>query len=104
MGFAIAGLCFLALPLSVACWLAVRLRREGSPMYPAFKVVWRAPIFYVGILMLAPAVGGPLGNVMLSAVFVVYVVRLATRLPRLVRSVPSAVRDIGDPQAWRGGR
>ena len=64
----------------------------------------RSPNLYFGLMLVAMAVSRPAGEAMFAVLFVglaVVAFRLLLRLPAVVRAIPSAVRRIGDPAAWR---
>jgi hypothetical protein len=107
MGLAIGGLFIMALPVGLASWLAVGLRREGKSIRPAVRYLSRSGSFYMGLLLIAMTVSGPLGEFVLLVLFVLLAavaIRLLLRLPGAIRGLPASYRNIGDPAAWRGER
>lgn len=105
MGIAIAGVLLLAVPVHLASRMTVRLRREGASARPAVRHLLRSPNLYFGLGLIGMAVSDPLGEVAFVALFVwltIVLIRLLTRLPGAIRRLPRAVRDVGDPAAWRG--
>jgi hypothetical protein len=107
MGMAITGVVVLAMPVGLAWWLALRLREAGESVTPAVRFLMRSGAFYLGLAILATAIGRPLGTFVFLVLFVLaglVAVRLLLRLPGAARALPSAFRNLGDPAAWRGER
>lgn len=97
----------MALPVGLALWIAVRLRREGESIRPAVRYVTRSGSFYMGLLLITMAVSRPLGEFVFAVLLVllaVAAIRLLLKLPRAIRGLPTSYRNIGDPAAWRGER
>jgi hypothetical protein len=104
---AIAGVALLALGIGPRVWITRELRRQGQPSRPAWRRVYLSPTAWFGIILIAGAISPVAGAAALAVVMVwagVVIVELLVHGVRGVWRLPTAVRLIGDPDAWKGIR
>src|SRR5207248_11174229 len=63
-----------------------------------------SPMAWLGLILLVSSISRPAGGVVLLAFATVTVAFLAVAFVRGIWRFPTAVRLVGDPDAWRGNR
>jgi O-antigen ligase len=101
---ALGGLAILGIGVVPRIRLVLLLRRHGRPWRVSMRPLYTSLMGWFGLCVLislvSPLVAGILMLMVASAAMVV----LVTGLVRGVWRFPTAVRLIGDPEAWRGNR
>lgn len=101
------GVAILAGEIALARWLASKLRARGEPTWPAWRHLGQSSLTWLAVILIVVAISPTAAEPLIAVVFVVAVVFLVVLLVRGVRGLPEfarEVRQIGNPDAWRGGR
>ena len=101
MASVIFGCLLLAVGVALRISIAVHLRHKGESIRPAFKRLYVPATPWVGLILVVLAVSHLLAKILVLGAFLPV---LVIGLVRGIWRVPTAVRFIGDPEAWRGKR
>jgi len=101
---ALFGAAFLVLGLAPRLVVARHLRRQGQSVRPALRRLYLSATPWIGLIFVVGSVSHLAGGIAMLAFAVVWVTVLVVGRARGIWRLPTAVRLIGDPEAWRGNR
>ncbi|MEY2404385.1 MAG: hypothetical protein QOD38_1936, partial [Acidimicrobiaceae bacterium] len=104
MAMAAVGLAVLCIGCIPRVFVARVLRRQGRSWSVVTRTFLTSPMCFFGVVLLVGQVNAMAGGFVMIAWGLWAFVVLATGLVRGVWRFPTAVRLIGDPEAWRGNR
>jgi hypothetical protein len=90
--------------LAPRLWFARELRRQGLPVRQAWRRIYVPVTPWFGAALFVGAFSDLLGGLMMLVLGLVCVTVLAAGLIRGAWRFPTALRLLGDPDAWRGAR
>jgi len=96
------GLAWILLPLSLRVSAIRSLRRAGRPVERPWTFVLRAPMIWVGAVLVLLAVNQAAGTIAATIGMVALLAFAARMLINGPNTMRRAFRRIGDPDAWRG--
>jgi len=100
---ALVGAVLLVLGVVPRLRLVQVLHRAGRPRL-ALRSLYLSPIAWIGLILLMGSISATAGAAVVGAYLLVLAGTVAIGLVRGVWRFPTAVRHIGDPEAWRGNR
>jgi hypothetical protein len=104
MVMALSGVALLVVGVTPRLWVARELRRQGRSGAVVMRPLLMSPMCFFGLCLLIGSVSA-MGAGLFMVAWVSYMtVFLVTGLVRGAWRFPTAVRLIGDPEAWRGNR
>ncbi|MBV8986236.1 MAG: hypothetical protein JOZ68_12570 [Acidimicrobiia bacterium] len=104
MVIAVFGAVLLAIGVAPRVYTAVYLWRRGESVRPALRRLYVPATAWFGLTLLVGAINHTAGGLVMLVFVAVWGTVLIVGLARGAWRLPTAVRLIGDPEAWRGNR
>jgi hypothetical protein len=98
------GVVLIVLGLAPRLWLTRELRRQGWPVRHAWRRILVPATPWLGVSLLIGSVNNVIGGLMMLTLAAFWLTVLVIGLVRGAWRMPTALRLLGDPAAWRGTR